>query len=217
MAQTARADRRSPGATAVLPGSAGPPGTRRRILEAALARFAERGYHATSIRDIAAGALVKSASLYSHFPTKEAILAGLVLLGHEELHERLVTALIEGGPDPRDQLSSMVRAHVTAHTEYPLLAVVTGRELANLSADGAAPALALRRRCEAMLAQVVDRGAAQGLFHPCHADATRAAIGTMGSAVASWYPEFRDLIPPEVLAESYATLALRMLDARPTS
>jgi hypothetical protein len=64
-------------------------GTRDRILLAGLGLFAEHGFHGTSIRDIAAGAAVQSASLYAHFPSEEAILAELVLAGHEEHHTRL--------------------------------------------------------------------------------------------------------------------------------
>lgn len=47
---------------------------RQRVLDMATAMFAERGYVATSMRDIAAALGIKGASLYSHFPDKEAIL-----------------------------------------------------------------------------------------------------------------------------------------------
>ena len=85
-------------------------GTRGRILVAGLKLFADRGFHATSIRDVAAAAGVQSASLYSHFPSKESILAELVLLGHEEHHRRIVTAMLEAGADPTAQLAALVRA-----------------------------------------------------------------------------------------------------------
>ena len=126
-------------------------GTRGRILLAGLGLFAEHGYHGTSIRDIAAEAAVRSASLYAHFPSKEAILAELVLAGHEEHHARLVTALLHSGTDPRDRLAALVRAHVRAHTDYPMLAVVANNEMHALSPPAAAPAAAVRRRSEALL------------------------------------------------------------------
>ena len=47
--------------------------TKGRIVEAAFGLFAERGYHAVSVRDIAAAVGVKDASLYNHFPGKQAI------------------------------------------------------------------------------------------------------------------------------------------------
>lgn len=47
--------------------------TKGRIVEAAFGLFAEQGYHAVSVRDIAAAVGVKDASLYNHFPGKQAI------------------------------------------------------------------------------------------------------------------------------------------------
>ncbi|WP_080798083.1 TetR/AcrR family transcriptional regulator [Arabiibacter massiliensis] len=47
--------------------------TRERIVAAAFELFAERGYHAVSVRDIAAAVGVKDASLYNHFPGKQGI------------------------------------------------------------------------------------------------------------------------------------------------
>jgi len=141
-------------------------GTRGRILRAGLGLFAEHGFHGTSIRDIAAEAAVQSASLYAHFPSKEAILAELVLAGHEEHHTRLVTALLETGADPRDRLAALVRAHVQAHTDYPMLAVVANSEMHALSATAAAPAAAVRRQSEALLAEVLAMGHQQGVLVP---------------------------------------------------
>ena len=142
-------------------------GTRGRILLAGLGLFAEHGFHGTSIRDIAAEAAVQSASLYAHFPSKEAILAELVLVGHEEHHTRLVTAVLESGTDPRDRLAALVRAHVQAHTDYPMLGVVANNEMHALSPTAAAPAAAVRRRSEALLVEVLAMGHQQGTFERC--------------------------------------------------
>ena len=189
-------------------------GTRGRILLAGLGLFAEHGFHGTSIRDIAAGAAVQSASLYAHFPSKEAILAELVLAGHEEHHARLVAALLQCGTDPRDRLAALVRAHVRAHTDYPMLAVVANNEMRALSPAAAAPAAAVRRRSEALLAEVLAMGHQQGVFDVVHLEATAAAIGGMGIRVASWYPAPEAGLKPSRLADVYASLALRMAGAR---
>jgi len=189
-------------------------GTRGRILLAGLGLFAEHGFHGTSIRDIAAGAALQSASLYAHFPSKEAILAELVLVGHEEHHARLVTALLESGADPRDRLAALVRAHVRAHTDYPMLAVVANNEMHALSPAAAGPAAAVRRRSGALLADVLAMGHQQGVFDVVHLEATAAAIGGMGIRVASWYPAPDAGLNAPQLADVYASLALRMAGAR---
>jgi AcrR family transcriptional regulator len=51
---------------------------RRQILAAARALFAERGFHATTTRDLAAAADINDALIYRYFPDKQAILAALV-------------------------------------------------------------------------------------------------------------------------------------------
>src|SRR6266511_2923175 len=47
--------------------------TREQIIEAAMGLFAERGYHATTIADIASAADVAPRTFFSYFPSKEAV------------------------------------------------------------------------------------------------------------------------------------------------
>lgn len=72
----------SKGSTGTPQGSARGAATRERIVEEAFALFSERGFHAVSVRDIAAAVGIKDASLYNHFPTKQAIFDAIV---HEAL------------------------------------------------------------------------------------------------------------------------------------
>jgi AcrR family transcriptional regulator len=47
--------------------------TREQIIEAAMGLFAERGYHATTIADIATAADIAPRTFFSYFPSKEAV------------------------------------------------------------------------------------------------------------------------------------------------
>lgn len=67
--------------------------TRGRIVAAAFELFAERGYHAVSVRDIAAAVGVKDASLYNHFAGKQAIFDAVLA----EQIERTRAAFAEEG------------------------------------------------------------------------------------------------------------------------
>jgi AcrR family transcriptional regulator len=187
--------------------------TRRRILVAGLELFAARGYHATSIRDIAAGAGLQSASLYTHFASKEAILADLMTLAQNVHHRALMTALLNAGSDPVDQLRQLITAHVAAHCRWPKLAAVSTRELANLSEQAAAAPLALRQSSAALLVEIIERGLAQGAFHIEHVDITLSAISSMGIAVINWYPAKAAKYTPEQVGATYADLTLNMVGA----
>ena len=136
---------------AALPPEAIPPGARGRILGAALGLFADVGYAGTSVRDICARAEVQATTLYSHFPSKEHVLAEILRLGHEQHFRYLRSALLASQPDPVQQLSAMVRAHVIVHCEYAKLAAVANAELHALSESMAPPILAL-------IQQLIDKG-----------------------------------------------------------
>lgn len=52
--------------------------TRRAILDAALDLFAERGFHAASMRALAAAVGVRESAIYHHFPSKTALLEAVL-------------------------------------------------------------------------------------------------------------------------------------------
>lgn len=198
---------------AALPESAAGNAMRLRILLAGLKLFGSHGYHGTAIRDIAAAAGIQSASLYSHFASKEAILAELVFIGHETHHQILLTALLDSEPGPREQLRSLIAAHVWAHCRYADLGIVSNYERHHLSADALAPAAALRDRSAQLLVDLVARGVAAGEFDVIDQTATLGAIGALGLSALAWYPSHEGGLTPEDVGASYAQLALRMLGA----
>lgn len=187
--------------------------TAERILIAALDRFAEQGFGATSIRDIAGDLGLNSATLYSHFANKESILAELVLLGHRMHHSRLVAAVLASSGDPLSQLLAFTRQHVLVHCEYPRLAIVANIELHALSSSAAAPALALRTQSREMLSHILQRGQDEGVFQLVHLEATTAAIAALGMQAAHWFPHPAVDLDAQQLADHYCSLVSRMVSA----
>ncbi|MEU3223976.1 helix-turn-helix domain-containing protein [Streptomyces sp. NPDC006976] len=85
--------------------------TRARILDSATELFARSGFHAVSLRDIAAHAGLTHAGLLHHFPGKEALLLDVLSLRDETDARRLFPgALGPGGPepDPAERLRRLV-------------------------------------------------------------------------------------------------------------
>src|SRR3979411_3335277 len=78
----------------LLPPRATANGTLRRLQEAALIGFCERGYHGLSTRDLASATGLRASSVYAHITAKEDLLYQLVTMGHEEHNELLRKALI---------------------------------------------------------------------------------------------------------------------------
>ncbi|MGO1053288.1 TetR/AcrR family transcriptional regulator [Crossiella sp. CA198] len=200
--------RRLAAVAVALPDGVTPSGTRGRILHAALGLFAEWGFHGTSIRKIGAAVGINSATLYAHYPSKEQVLADLVQIGHAELHHRLTEAVRAGGA-PAERLAALMRAHVLAHTDFPLLSVVTNSELHALSAELAAPALALGVASERLLLDVLAAGIEDGSFDLPDVRLAARAIGGMGQRVGNWFGPDQPHTRTQV-AEAFVSFALRI-------
>lgn len=210
MPESAISHRRLATNTTVLPAWAAAEGSRGVILTEALRLFAERGYGSASVRDIAKLVGIKGASLYSHFPSKAHVLAELLKIGHEEHFRRMRDALQAATPDPQSQLVALVRAHVCAHAEYAMLAVVSNTEMHALPEEFAPPILAVRRQSEMLLLDIIQRGVNLGVFNVPDVQLAMTAIGAMGLRVAHWYSPDSGKTP-EQIADIYAQFACRVL------
>jgi AcrR family transcriptional regulator len=82
------------------------------ILAHALDAFYERGYHGTSVRDIARRVKVTVPSLYYHYENKEAILYALLDASMERVTELSLAALAEAGDEPTLRFMNLVECLV---------------------------------------------------------------------------------------------------------
>jgi AcrR family transcriptional regulator len=194
----------------LLPPRATSDGTLRRIYEEALVRFAERGYHGVSVREIADACGIKASSIYAHLPSKERLLADLIKLGHEEHRDSLKDALLGAGAEPADQLRAIVGAHVRFHATYPVLAVVSNNELHALSPSSAPEIADIRDEIVRQITDVIERGVRLGRFHCEDPWLATAVIGAAGIRVAVWFPTRADYDVDRVV-EQYAAFALKLV------
>ena len=86
------------------------PRRRRQLLTVALRVFAERGYHSTSMNDLADAAGVTKPVLYQHFRSKRALYLELLEDVGEQLRDAIDKATTEAGT-PREQVHAGFRAY----------------------------------------------------------------------------------------------------------
>ncbi len=187
------------------------PDAARRLLLAAVEAFAERGYHATTTRDIAGRAGMSPAALYIHYKTKEELLHKISRIGHEKAVEILRTAArAEGGPAERlaDAVSSFVRWHARGRTT----ARVVQYELDSLGPEARAEILGLRRQVDAEVRGIIEDGVRTGDFDVIDVQGTTLAVLSLCIDVARWFNVDGPRTPEEVGA-LYADLVLRMVGA----
>ena len=110
---------------------------RLQLLEVALARFAENGFHATSMDEIAEAAGVTKPVLYQHFPSKRALYVELL----EDTGRQLLTNLAEStaaGETPRERVEGGYQAYfrfaVEQRNAFRLLLATASREESDFAA-----------------------------------------------------------------------------------
>lgn len=133
------------------------PEAARRLLLAAVEAFAERGYHATTTRDIAGRAGMSPAALYIHYKTKEELLHRISRIGHDRALLLLETAADRDGT-ASERLADAVRSFVSWHAERHTTARVVQYELEALGEEHRAEIVALRRRSDAAVRRIIGDG-----------------------------------------------------------
>jgi TetR/AcrR family transcriptional regulator, cholesterol catabolism regulator len=152
--------------------------TRDRLSTEAARLFAQRGYHGTSIGDLAAALGIQKASVYSHIKGKEDLLAEIALAGAEAFHGAL-DAVPEAHPGQRLRLA--LRAHLGVVDQQLEVATVFLNEWRYLSGPVRERFLAERhhyeRRIRRLFEEAVAAGALRGDLDVRHAVLAFLSIG----------------------------------------
>ncbi|MFG3096730.1 TetR/AcrR family transcriptional regulator [Streptomyces sp. NPDC048202] len=187
------------------------PDAARRLLVAAVDAFAERGYHATTTRDIAGRAGMSPAALYIHYKTKEELLHRISRIGHDKALDILRTAA-RGDGTAAERLADGVSSFVRWHAGRRTTARVVQYELDALGPDARAEIVALRRQVDAEVRGIIEDGVTAGEFDVPDVQGTTLAILSLCIDVARWF-NVDGPRTPEQVGELYAGLVLRMVGA----
>lgn len=184
-----------------------------RVLAAALAEFAEHGYHGTSIRDLAEASGLSVPGLYHHYRSKQELLVALLTRIMEDLLAGSRAVADAAGPDPGDVFDALVDHLLRYHMGHRREAFVASSELRSLEPAHRAAIVARRDEQQGMLLDAVERGRESGVFATdTPADAARA-VATLCVAIASWYRDDGPLSQDEFAAR-YLRFARAVVDAR---
>jgi TetR/AcrR family transcriptional regulator, cholesterol catabolism regulator len=177
--------------------------TRRAELTRIAARlFAERGYHGTSMGDLAEAMGLQKGSLYSHTPSKQDLLHETMRDGAAAFHGAL-----DGVPDnapAAERLRLALRAHLKVVAEQLDVATVFIREWRYLEPGRRDEILAERRRYEERWRLLVREGVEHGELR---SDLDESAAVLLALSAANWAYTW---LPPgfdtDALADRFAAL-----------
>jgi len=186
---------------------------RAQLIEVGRAVFAESGYEATSVEEIAARANVSKPILYSHFGGKEGLYAVVVDREVEHILGRIAEA-VSSGP-PRARLEQAALAYLTYVQEHPEGFAVLLRDAPKQSSEMPALMYDLADRISDVFTEQFGEAGYDSKFAPIYA---HALVG-MVAFVGQWWTESHQPPSVETVASHIGALAwsgLRHLPQRPT-
>ena len=159
---------------------------RDKVLAAAVQLFAEYGYHAATMRDIARIAGIQAASIYYHYASKQALLVEVM-----ETHMRQLNANLEHIVSKQDtvqqRLYEAISNHIRLHTTYKSEFFIIDTEIRALKGENRGEVLALRDQYEDLFQKLLREGMEQGVLRQTDVKVSSYAIIAMCTEVAQWF------------------------------
>jgi AcrR family transcriptional regulator len=125
--------------------------------------FSERGYHATTMREIARELQIEGGSLYAHISGKQELLYEIVLRGSEQFLRAAREVNAMAGP-ARARLRELMRRHLAIMAESTARAIVHFHEWRHLDPQRQSTIRARRDEYESYVRQIIRDGIAAGEF-----------------------------------------------------
>ena len=183
------------------------------LLDAAASQFAERGYHATSMRDLGAAIAMTPGAIYFHVASKQALLLAVYEEGVQRILDR-VEAAVAAEREPWARLEKAVAAHLESILDASAFARVVIRILPTDAPEIAAQLKELRDRYESRFRRYFS-----AITLPRDCDAAIARLSLLGAMnwTPVWYQEgggSAQTIAREFLAPLRALAGVKSLRGR---
>jgi AcrR family transcriptional regulator len=183
------------------------------LLDAAAAQFAERGYHATSMRDLAAATAMTPGAIYFHVASKQALLLAVYEEGVQRILDH-VEAAVARERDPWVRIEKAVAAHLESILDASAYARVVIRILPTDAPEICTELTELRDRYEARFRRYFS-----AIALPKDRDANVARLALIGAMnwTPVWYKEGGKTLPMiarELLAPLRALAGIKTVRAR---
>jgi len=159
---------------------------RDKVLAAAVQLFAEYGYHAATMRDIARIAGIQAASIYYHYASKQALLVEIMETHMRQLNTNLEHILSKHNT-VQQCLYEAISNHIRLHTIYKSEFFIIDTEIRALEGENRAKILALRDQYEDLIQRLLQEGMEQGVLRQTDVKVSSYAIIAMCTEVAKWF------------------------------
>lgn len=163
------------------------------IVDTAVRIFSERGYNATTMRDIAKEVGILPGSLYAHIESKEALLVEIVLSGTKSF-QSIQKMIANSKASATDVMRAAIKEHIHIVAENPERCLIVFHQWRYLNASNRKLAVSMRRKYAQSFRSIIQKGIASGEFSP-ELDQRIAVFAILGAL--NWTPEWFSNKGPE--------------------
>jgi AcrR family transcriptional regulator len=182
------------------------------VRAAALRLFKEKGYHATSMRDIAEAVGINKGSLYSYIKSKEDLLVPVFEQAQGVLLSQIESITADTSCPPTERLKRAIHAHVTAVADNLDVLTVYLSEWRQLATELLATNRHQRERYSALFHSILTDGVATGEFRPMDTRIVMLGMIGMCNYLFRWYrPDGR--LTPDQIADELIEMVIRGVQA----
>ncbi|KQX72561.1 MULTISPECIES: TetR/AcrR family transcriptional regulator [Aeromicrobium] len=185
---------------------------RERLINAAVEAFAEKGFAATTTRDIASRAGMSPAAVYVHHDSKESLLYTVSLQGHLSALD-IIGRAAQASTEPVERIRTMVYQFSLWHADHSRVGRIVQWEYHALTPEHRAEVGAIRRDIERTMQDALADGVGQGVLDVVDIPGTAFSLLSLGVDLVRWF-EPGGSRTGEDLAALHADLAVRMVVAR---
>ena len=170
---------------------------KQRIENKATELFQNKGYAATSMRDLAQQLGIEPASLYSHIRSKEELLQKICFSTAGQFFKSLESALSQD-LNTTEKLQAAIKSHLSVIIDNPASSVVFNNEWRHLSEPHLTHFLDMRNRYENHFRNIIRQGVVEGVFS--NIDEKFAVLTVLSSInwVQQWYKEDGSMSPADI-------------------
>jgi AcrR family transcriptional regulator len=177
---------------------------RNAVLQAAAQLFNERGFHATSLDDIAARLTVTKPTLYYYVKNKDEILLQCVRQGLDMMLEGIEASRAAGGK-AIDQLMTCMQVYARIVTmDFGMCLIRVGDE--QMPPESRKELRRLKSAIDQEFRRLVAEGVAEGSLQPCDPKMTAFVIAGALSWIGRWYQPGGEYTPEQVAQQCISTL-----------
>ncbi len=185
---------------------------REEIREAAARLFRDRGYPATSMRDLAGAVELKAPSIYNHFASKEDILRNICFENARRFLEGLAEVEKMQG-SAGQKLRALIRMHILIATEDATSVIAINDEWRHLKEPHLSEFIAIRRDYERRFQAIIEEGIHRGELKAVDPHIATYAVFSSMRWLYDWYKPGRN-IATDHLEKDITCLLMEGLEAR---